>query len=316
MKKALVMGAPGGMGYALVHELTSQCVEVAAFSRNREKLESLYRDVRNVTIFPGDAFNPHELSNAAAGVDIIFYAVSFPYSEWAAKHPQCLDIALEVAARKKAKVVLINNVYVYGKQNKGKVTEDAEKNPYTKKGHIRLEMEKRLTESSVPTLNLYMPDFYGPNAENTIVNAVLKSVLQNKKARFVGSTKVPREFLYTMDAAKAMIELAQRPDAYNQSWNIPSAHLITGEELFAIIREAAEYKKTIRPITKEMIRFMGLFSPAMKEIVEIMDLTENPVVLSGEKYENNINPLPRTSYKQGIEETLCWMKKKELKTSK
>jgi short-subunit dehydrogenase len=39
MKKALVAGASGGMGYALVGELVSRGIDVVACSRGKEKLE-------------------------------------------------------------------------------------------------------------------------------------------------------------------------------------------------------------------------------------------------------------------------------------
>ncbi|WP_255421118.1 hypothetical protein [Paenisporosarcina sp. OV554] len=43
-------------------------------------------------------------------------------------------------------------------------------------------------------------------------------------------------------------------------------------------------------------------------MVEMMYLTENPVQLSGEKYEKEINYLPPNI--KGIQETISWMKKR------
>jgi nucleoside-diphosphate-sugar epimerase len=308
LKKVLVVGASGGMGYALVCELVSRGVEVIAFSRGKEKLDSLYKDQSNVTIFPGDVLNKSELMQAAEGVDVIFHAVSFPYPEWDKKHLQCIDIMLEVAKKQQAKIAFVDNIYAYGSQSTQIVTEKTKKEPHTKKGRIRLAMEIRLMESEVPTLIVHMPDLYGPNAESTILFETLKKVVQNKNAYFVGNTIVAREYLYTADGAKAMAELALRHDTYNQNWNIPSTKPITGEELITLIREVTGYKKTVKIVSKNMIRFFGFFSPFMKEMVEMMYLTENPVILSGEKYEKVINSLPRTPYSQGIQETISWMK--------
>ncbi len=60
-----------------------------------------------------------------------------------------------------------------------------------------------------------------------------------------------------------------------------------------------------------MLQLIGIFSPPMKEVVEMFYLTEEPVILSGEKYEKEIGPLPRTSYRAGLEETILWMQQKE-----
>lgn len=163
--------------------------------------------------------------------------------------------------------------------------------------------------SGVPTLIVHLPDVYGSNAENTLLHETLKKVVNNKAAYFIGNLKVAREYLYTCDGAKAMVELSLRPEAYNQTWNIPAAHPITGEELIAVIREITGYSKAVRVVSKKMISMMGIFSPFMREMVEMMYLTEHPVLLSGEKYEKEIHSLPRTPYKQGITETITWMKR-------
>lgn len=308
MKRALVLGATGGMGYALVRELVDRDVEVIAFSRRKERLDTLYQNESKVTIFPGDALVEKDVIKAADGVDVIFHAVSFPYQEWEYKHPLCIEIIVRAAEIHQAKIALVDNIYAYGRQSKTEVNENTRKEPHTKKGRIRLVMENRLKKSNVPFLIVHMPDLYGPNAENTILHETLKNVVLNKTANFVGDTKVAREFIFTMDGAKAMVELALRGDTYNQNWNIPSAHPITGEEIIEILRKEVGYKKSIRTVSKTMIQFIGIFQPFMKEMVEMMYLTEDPVILSGKKYEAKIGPIPQTPYKEGIKKTLDWMK--------
>jgi len=309
LKTAIVIGASGGMGYALVNELAKREIQVKAFSRNKEKLNALFQEHKNITIISGDVFNEQELMKAAKGVDVIFHAISFPYQDWEDRHMQCLDILIRVAQKQQAKIALVDNIYAYGRQATI-VTEEAKKEPHTKKGKIRLAMENKLKDSNIPSLIVHMPDLYGPNAENTILYETLKSVVKGKKANFVGNMKVAREFLYTFDGAEAMIGLALRPDTYNQNWNVPAVQAITGEQLVTILREITGYSKEVRTISKAMIRFIGIFSPFMKEMVEMMYLTEKPVILSGEKYEKEIGILPRTSYKVGLQETVLWLNKK------
>lgn len=63
-------------------------------------------------------------------------------------------------------------------------------------------------------------------------------------------------------------------------------------------------KKKVSTVSKNMIRFLGVFSPFMKEYTEMFYLNEEPVVLNGEKYEREIGPVPKTPYRAGIEKTL------------
>lgn len=312
MKKVLVLGASGGIGYALVNELVNRGIEVVAFARGKERLEKLYGHEKKVAIFQGDALVERDVTEASQGVDVIFHAVSFPYQEWEQTHPICVDIMIRAAKSVKAKIALVDNVYAYGRQLE-LVTEDTEKVPHTKKGKLRLEMETTLKNSNVPTLIVHMPDVYGPNCGNTILHETLKNVIQNKTANFVGPMKAAREYLYTLDAAKAMIELASREDTYNKNWNIPASSPITGEELLELFRKEFGYTKSFRSISKSMIRFMGIFQPFMKEMVEMMYLTEEPVVLSGNKYEAIVGALPSTTYQEGLRNTLMWMEKEAKK---
>ncbi|WP_102275505.1 SDR family NAD(P)-dependent oxidoreductase [Cytobacillus massiliigabonensis] len=311
MKKALVLGASGGIGYALVRELNNRGVDVVAFARGKEKLHALYQHDTKVTIISGDALVEREVIEAANGVDVIFHAVSFPYQDWDEKHPLCMDILIRAANIQQAKIALVDNIYAYGRHSKLEVSEEARKEPHTKKGKIRLAMEQTLEKSNVPYLIVHMPDLYGPNAKNTILHETIKNVVQNKSANYVGDLKVAREFIFTFDGAKAMVELASRKDTYNQSWNIPSAHPITGEEIIEILRNETGYKKSIRIVSKKMIFLLGLFQPFMREMVEMMYLTEDPVILCGKKYESKIGPIPRTTYREGIKETINWMIEKE-----
>ena len=307
MKKALVLGASGGMGYALVRELVSRGIAVVAFARGKENLERLYKFDSSVLIFAGDALNEIDVTEAAEGVDVIFHAVNFPYPVWNKTHPLCMEVLIQVAEAKQAKIALVDNIYAYGAQPEVKVTEDVRKDPQTKKGKIRLAMEDSLRESEVSALIVHMPDLYGPHAKSTLLHETFKNVVQNKATNFIGKTNIAREYLYTFDGAKAMVELAQRDGAYNKNWNIPAVQTITGEEIIGILRAETGYDKSVRTVSKTMIRMIGLFQPFMREMVEIMYLTEKPVILSGEKYEAEIGKIPGTSYRQGIKETLKWL---------
>ncbi|WP_407272119.1 SDR family NAD(P)-dependent oxidoreductase [Radiobacillus sp. PE A8.2] len=307
MKKALVIGASGGMGYAIVNELTSRGIKVNAFARNQEKLERLFQHDSKVTIKKGDAFDCESLMVAAEGVDVIFQASNIPYYQWEKELPKLTAIILEVTKAQSAKLAVVDNIYAYGKTNQQKVTEATSKSPNTKKGKVRLSVEKKIKQSGVSAVVAHFPDFYGPNAENTLIHYTLTSVINNKKAMFVGNQKLGREFIFTPDGAKAIVELAMCEEAYGQNWNIPGYGVITGEEMIAEIRTITNYNKPVSTVTKNMIRFLGLFNRMMREAVEMYYLNEDPVVLSGEKYENEFGLVPATSYQEGLKQTIDYM---------
>lgn len=307
MKRALVLGASGGMGYSIVNELISRGVEVTAFARSEQKLKNLYDGRQEITIHAGDVFNLQDIIAAAENADVIFQAANIPYPEWEDSLVPFIGNVLKAAETQKTKLVLIENIYAYGRSTGAKVTENTLKQPHTKKGKIRLQVEQLVKQSNVPTIIAHFPDFYGPNAENTILHFTLKEAVQHKKAMFVGNQTIPREFIYTPDGAKAAVNLSMLDNAYGQSYNIPASDVITGEELIQMIRELSGYDKPVRTVSKNQIRFLGIFNANMREVVEMFYLNEEPVVLDGAKYENDIGPLPRTSYQEGLKRTIEYM---------
>ncbi|AFQ17660.1 short chain dehydrogenase [Bacillus thuringiensis] len=310
MKKALVLGASGSMGYAIVNELCGRGIHVVAFARNKERLGALFSGNKHVEVVAGDVFVKEDIMNAAKDVDIIFHVVNIPYSDWEKQQEKLLINILEVSKHYGIKLGIVDNIYAYGRQGEGLVKEEAKKRPHTKKGKIRLQLEEMAKQANVRMFIAHFPDFYGPNAESTLVHHTLKGILANKMSSFVGDKKIAREYIFTPDGAKAMVELALHDEAYGQNWNIPGYGVITGEEMIQHIRELTGYTKRVITVKRGMIQFIGLFDKQMKEFMEMLYLTEKPVVLSGEKYERYIGDIPKTSYYNGLKEMIISMQKK------
>lgn len=250
MKKALVMGASGAMGYAITKELCNRGIDVVAFARNKKKLEKLFYGEEKVQIMTGDVFQQSNVMEAAKGVDVIFHAVNIPYTNWEMQQQKLLKNILETTKYYGIKLAMVDNIYAYGRQGQEQVTEKVEKHPHTKKGKIRLQLEMMAKQYEVPVLIAHFPDFYGPNAESTLIHHTLQSVLANKMANFVGDKRLAREYIFTPDGAKAIVELALRDEAYGQNWNIPGCGVITGEEMIQHIRELTGYTKSVMTVKK------------------------------------------------------------------
>ncbi|WP_336469857.1 NAD-dependent epimerase/dehydratase family protein [Bacillus massiliigorillae] len=306
--KAVVLGASGGMGYALVEELRARKIKTVAAARNLEKLQAYFpsQDIIKASI---DVFDLASLIQETKDCTHFFLTVNISYSKWEKDLPIIFGNVITAATKNNAKIILVDNIYAYGESNNNIVSEETLMQPHTKKGKIRLQLANMLHLSNVPYIIAHFPDFYGPNAISTLLHYTFDLIIQNKMARYLGDQKIAREFIYTPDGAKALLEIAINEDNYNQHWNIPGAGTITGEEIIAIAKSQTNYSKKVGTVNKNMLRFIGLFDAQLKEAVELYYLFERPVVLDGKKYEENIGKLPATPYSQGITETLSFMKR-------
>ncbi|MUK89822.1 NAD(P)H-binding protein [Ornithinibacillus sp. L9] len=304
MKKSLVLGATGGMGYSIVRELSARGMEVIAFARTKKRLHEMFDGDPNVVWKSGDVFNQYELEEIAQNVDIIYHAINIPYGDWKEKLIPLNQNIINTAKNASAKLAVVDNIYSYGRSNGKKITENTPKNPNTKKGKLRLEMINLIQQSGVPYFIAHFPDFYGPYAENAQINYTLRDIVNGKKARFIGKQDLLREHIYTPDGAKAIVELSLHEVAYGQSWNIPAYDVITGDEIIKLVRDVTGYNKPVGTVTKNMLRLVGLFDKQMREFVEMQYLNEEPVVLDGQKYEQFIGKVPKTPYQEGLKKTL------------
>ena len=114
MKTALVLGATGNMGSAIVNELVDRGVAVTAFARNVDKLENQFGTLP-VKLVTGDVLQVEDLERAAEDVEVVFHAIGIPYPEWADKHPVILSNILKVVKKKNVKLAMVDNIYAYGR---------------------------------------------------------------------------------------------------------------------------------------------------------------------------------------------------------
>ncbi|UVI33362.1 NAD(P)H-binding protein [Paenibacillus spongiae] len=311
MKKAIVVGATGGTGASVTEELVKRGIPTVAFGRSRQKLEQLGARLGNptiLTIAAGDAFRPNDIVYASEGADVLFHCANVPYHEMTSKLVPLGESVMTAADRLCMKVVAIDGIYPYGRRQMARATEEHPKQPHTRKGKIRLAYEKMLFDdrwSRAKVMIARLPDYYGPTAnEASYLGSTLEAIAVGKMAFFIGNMRVPREFIYLPDAAFMIAELAGRDDAYGQNWHIPGAGLISGREIVRIARQTSGSAKPVIPLGRVGLSLIGISVPVMKEVVEMLYLTEEPLVLSGDKYERLIGPIRATAFEEGIAATI------------
>ncbi|MFB0846109.1 NAD-dependent epimerase/dehydratase family protein [Paenibacillus oleatilyticus] len=318
MKKAIVVGATGGTGASVTEELVRRGIRTVAFGRSRGKLEQLKANLGNphhLTIAVGDAFRPNDIITASEGADVLFHCANVPYHEMVSKLIPLGESVMEAANRLSLKVVVIDGIYPYGRRKMDRATEEHPKQPHTKKGKIRLAYEQMLFEdrwSRAKVMIVRLPDYYGPTAnEASYLGSTLEAIAAGKMAFFIGNMRVPREYVYLPDAAFMIAELAARDEAYGENWHIPGAGLISGREIVRIARRASGSSKPVIPLGRGGLSLLGMAVPVMKEVVEMLYLTEEPLVLSGDKYKRLIGPVRATSFEEGITNTVRELIKKK-----
>jgi nucleoside-diphosphate-sugar epimerase len=308
----LVLGSTGSLGSAIVNELTSSGKPVRALVRNPDKARRVFASPDKVELVEGSVEDVRALEKAFDGVELFHNCVNAPYPQWSTL-PEIHGRITQVASKAKARMVFPGNVYIYGHTGTEIVREDHPRNPSSRKGRIRLQLEDsfmRLSrDGAVPCVIVRFPDYYGPNSAS-IVDGIFRSALKNKKARWYGRLDVMHEFIFISDAGKAMLIAAGRPDAVGQDFNVPGPEPIRVRDWIARVFEQAGFEPKMTGTSRTLVRLTGLFNGTAREFAEMQYLTEEPLILDGSKFTSFFGTnYPTRSYEDGIRETLTWLRK-------
>ena len=145
---ALVLGATGGIGGEVARQLRDAGWEVRALKRGLQQPEE-QRD--GIAWMRGDAMNRDDVMQAARGCSVIVHAVNPPgYRKWSELVLPMIDNTVAAAIAERATIVLPGTVYNYGPDAFPLLAEDSPQHPLTRKGAIRVELERRLQAATQP----------------------------------------------------------------------------------------------------------------------------------------------------------------------
>ena len=164
---ALILGATGGIGGAVARRLHEEGWAIRALTRDIDKAAAKERRFDWVE---GDAMNAGDVLSAAAGASLAFHAVNPPgYRDWDKLVLPMLDNTIAAARAVGATILLPGTVYNFGPDAFPVLYVDAPQNPVTRKGAIRVEMERRLEAAArqgTQAIIVRAGDFFGPAAGN------------------------------------------------------------------------------------------------------------------------------------------------------
>lgn len=212
IRTALVIGATGGIGGEAGAALIRRGWKVRGLSR-RQRNPTWPAGIEWVT---GDAMDAASVAQAAEGASLIVHAANPPgYRNWGQWVLPMLESTIEAAKKNGARILLPGTVYNYGPETFPLIAEDAPQKPRTRKGRIRVEMERRLRQASTEgakVLIVRAGDFFGPRSSG---NSWLASgmITPGKPVRKVTDPTrggAGHAFAYLPDVAETMARLMDR----------------------------------------------------------------------------------------------------------
>ncbi len=238
-----------------------------------------------------DALNAADVKRAMTGAGHAVITIGFEYSGdvWKQAWPKAMANFLAAAEATGARIVHIDNLYMYGPQHTP-LHEDMPLTSYGKKPAARSEATRMwmqaAREGRVKWAALRAPDFYGAGVDRSHTGETgLALVAQGKTAQLIMSPDQPHAFAYVPDIARAAVTLLDAgDDAYNQAWHVPCAPTRTLRQLLQIGADAVGVKLKIMAIPSGMLSVLGLFSSMLREFSEMRFTWNRPYHVNATKF--------------------------------
>jgi nucleoside-diphosphate-sugar epimerase len=303
----VVLGASGGIGGAVVRELARRGHRVRAVNRagDADAPEGVERLAANVS-------DPAGARAATAGAAVVYHCAQPPYTDWPARFPPLTAAVTDGAAAAGAKLVMADNLYLYGPHD-GPLTEDLPAVATGRKGRVRAEMAEGLLaahrQGRVRVAIGRASDYYGPGGLLSVTGERLfRAALAGKTVRWVGRLDQPHSLSYLEDVAAGLATLGEREEADGQVWHLPAAEPLTGRQFLQLVVEASGGRSRIATNSAAMTRLAGVFVPFIREVGEQLYEFQAPYVLDWSKFQRAFGPFTPTPHPEAVARTVAWFR--------
>ena len=306
-RTALVLGATGGIGGETARRLAGRGWKVRALSRSGG---GGHRD--GIAWEQGDALDAGDVRRAAAGAALLVHAVNPPgYRDWDRLVLPMLDNTIAAARAAGARVLLPGTVYNYGPDTFPLIGEEALQHPLTRKGRLRVEMERRLQEASargeIRALIVRAGDFFGPRAGNNwFGQGLVKAGLRPRAVTYPGRAGIGHQWAYLPDVAETMMRLVEREDLPDFArfhmeghWDADGARMIG-----AIRRALGAPDLPVKKLSWALMRLASPLIPLFRELGEMRYLWRQPVRLDNARLRGMLGEEPHTPLDEAVRATL------------
>ena len=241
----------------------------------------------DVEVVGGDAGDPAFATAVSAGAQVVYQTLNPPYHQWSEQFPRLQAGVLAAAQANGARLVSMENVYMYGRPDGAPLTEARAHEAHTRKGRLRSQMSLELLAAhEAGTVEVTIgraSDYYGPRggAQSNLGDRVVRPALSGGTASVLGDPDQPHTYSFIPDIGEGLAVLGEHADAPGRVWHLPNDPdtRTTRQLVEEVYRLAGQPRARVREMPALLMRAVGLFNPTVRELIEMRYQFEEPFVV-------------------------------------
>jgi nucleoside-diphosphate-sugar epimerase len=298
----LILGANGHLGQATVIAFAAAGWRVIALARSVINLPAM----PNVETLECDALDTQRVIAAVGNVDVIVHALNPDYARWDTLLPPVTAAVIAIAKATGGMLMVPGNVYNFGTELPLLLTENTPFDANNSKAALRIEMEKAIAaaaEQGVKSVVIRAGDFIG--ASGTWLDIAITKSLHKNIVTSMGPTDLAHAWAYLPDLAEVFVRIAEKRSALVGYQVFHYAGITaSGREMHQALENITGRNLKSKPMPWWIFKFIALFSPLLRAVLQMRYLWQRPHRLVGTKLENFIGILPASSLHAALTSTL------------
>ena len=304
--KIHVIFGSGPLGQAVMRALIERGVRVRLVNRSGRA------DVpASVEVVAGDAYNADTVAALTRDAAVVYQCAQPAYHEWVEKFPPLQATIVEGVSRSGAKLVVGDNLYMYGRVN-GPIRESLPYAATTRKGRVRGQMAQALLAAhhhgDIRVAIGRASDFYGAGVfASGMGERVFYPALAGKTVQMIGKLDAPHTYTFIDDFGRGLVTLGEHDEALGRAWHVPSGETLTTRQFLTLVFEEAGHTPKIQAVPELLFRALGLFDRDLREMAEMLYQWNEPHVVNHSDFVQAFGDTS-TPNRDAIRQTLAWFR--------
>lgn len=284
-------------------------VRVVSHSGARKHLPAAVEVVR------GDASDPNDARRVCADATHVYNCTNpRDYHRWPEQFPPLQRGVLAGAAASGAKLIVMENLYMYGPHGGAPLGEGTPMRGRGLRSTTRLRMTEELFAAhragTVRAASVRASDLFGPHVSESLVGERLFApLLAGRPAQLLANPDLPHSVSYIGDVGRAMVAVGASDAALGRAWHAPNAPAVSLREFARLVGEAAGVAPRLSALPRAAVRallpLLSLFTPQLRGLEENIYISYEPYVVDHSQYARAFGE-HATPLREAIAATVAW----------
>jgi nucleoside-diphosphate-sugar epimerase/mannose-6-phosphate isomerase-like protein (cupin superfamily) len=237
----------------------------------------------------GDATHPAFCRAVCTGAEVVYLCLNAPYDRWAEDFPPLQEAVLAGAEAASSKLVVLENLYMYG-PHEGPLTEALPHAATETKGVTRAKMSEALLAAHrsgrVRIAIGRASDFFGPDAvASQLGERAFAPLIAGKAVQMIGDPDALHSYAYVPDVARALATLGARDEADGRVWHLPSVETRSTREMLQLAGQIAGVEAKVSAISPRLLGLLARVNPMVREVLAVGYQHDRPFVVDSSAFE-------------------------------